>query len=235
MKLLAGQLALTLLLFVMAILVIGTAIFPGAWLAYATWTGLASALVPLRLLAVCLASVAGYLVFGLALILLVALLRTVLRLDLREGEFRIGSPGMVRWMLANALQFVVSMTFMEFILLTPLAPWFFRLMGARVGRNVQINSSFCADLSLLEIGDGAVIGGHATVIAHSFEQHGLILRRVTIGRQAVIGLNAVVLPGASIGERATVAAGAVVPKGAQVAPGSVYRGAAAEAAQRRDA
>jgi hypothetical protein len=43
-------------------------------------------------------------------------------------------------------------------------------MGANIGCNVQINSSYCADLSVLELGDGAVIGGHATVICHSFER-----------------------------------------------------------------
>ncbi len=139
-----------------------------------------------------------------------------------------GSWGSIRWMIVNALQLIVSITFMEFILLTPFAAWFYRLMGAKVGRNVQINSNFCADLPLLEIGDGAVIGGHATVIGHSFERGRLILRRVVIGRQAVIGLNAVVLPGSTIGERATVAAGAVVPKQTQVPAGAVYFGPAAK-------
>ena len=94
-----------------------------------------------------------------------------------------------------------------------------------MGRNVQINSSFCADLSLLEIGDGAVIGGHSTVICHSFERGKLILRPVKIGRKAVIGLNAVILPGAVIGERAIIAAGAVVPKDTVVKDGDVFYGA----------
>jgi acetyltransferase-like isoleucine patch superfamily enzyme len=97
-------------------------------------------------------------------------------------------------------------------------------MGARLGLNVQINSKFCADLSLLEIGDGAVIGGHATVIAHSFESHGLILKRVRIGHQAIIGLNAIVLPGARIGERAVIGAGVFVPKDTVVPSGTAYLG-----------
>jgi hypothetical protein len=224
MRVALGQLLLTALLFGMAVVVLGLALVPGAWLTHAAWTGSAARPLPVRLLAACVAAVAGYLLFGFTLIGLVAALRRLLGLDLREGEYPIGSPGMVRWMLANALQFAVTVTFMEFILLTPCAAWFFRLMGATVGRNVQTNSSFCADLSLLDIGDGAVIGGHATVVGHVFERNQLILRRVRIGRQAVIGLNAIVLPGARIGERAIVAAGAVVPKGGEVPEGSVYRG-----------
>lgn len=110
-------------------------------------------------------------------------------------------------------------------------------MGAKLGLNVQINSKFCADLSLLEIGEGSVIGGHATVIGHSFERRGLLLKKVRIGRHAVIGLNAVLLPGVEVGDRAIVAAGAVVPKGTRVAADSVYLGAGAgadRAAHRHD-
>lgn len=103
------------------------------------------------------------------------------------------------------------------------------LLGvARLGKHVQINSKFCADLSLLEIGDGSVIGGHATVIGHSFEREKLILKKVKIGRQVVVGLNAVILPGVEIGDGALIAAGAIVPKNTTVVPGSVYLGATAD-------
>ncbi len=91
---------------------------------------------------------------------------------------------------------------------------------------MQINSKYCADLSLLEIGDNAVIGGHATVIAHSFEPRGLILQRVRIGHHAIVGLNAIVLPGVEVGERAVVGAGVFVPKGTKIQSGTVYLGPA---------
>ena len=90
--------------------------------------------------------------------------------------------------------------------------------------NVQINSKYCADLSLLEIGDNAVIGGHATVIAHAFESQELILKKVRIGRQAIIGLNAILLPGVEVGDRAIVGAGVFVPKDTVIAPGTTYVG-----------
>jgi len=148
----------------------------------------------------------------------------MLGLDLKEGEYPFISLGMLRWYIANALQFLVWTTFGDFLLMTPFAALFYRLMGANLGLNVQINSKFCADLSLLDIGDNVVIGGHATVIAHSFESRGLILKRVRIGRNAIIGLNAIVLPGADIGERAVIGAGVFVPKGTHIQPGTVYFG-----------
>ncbi|MBI3996056.1 MAG: hypothetical protein HY352_00200 [Candidatus Omnitrophica bacterium] len=153
-----------------------------------------------------------------------ALLRWVFRLDVREGEYPLASLGMLRWYVSNALQFIVWSVFGDFLLMTPFAALFYRLMGAKLGLNVQINSKFCADLALLDIGDNAVIGGHATVIAHSLESRGLILKRVRIGRSAIIGLNAIVLPGVEVGDRAVVGAGVFVPKDTKIAAGTVYLG-----------
>ncbi len=219
-----GQLLFTLLLYLLAVGVIGLAVFPAAALCYSVWAVTAGSPVPARLLSLSLSAAAGYFLYGLCLILIVAALRILLGWRLKEGDYPVVSLGAAQWACVNALQLMVTVTFMDFILLTPFALLFYRLMGAKVGRNVQINSKYCADLSLLEIGDGAVIGGHATVIGHSFERGKLILRRVKIGRKAVGGLNAVILPGAEVGEGATVAAAAIVPKGTRVPPGTTYYG-----------
>jgi hypothetical protein len=218
------QLLFILLLYALGILIMGLAIFPGILLCYHIWMQTPGYPAQLRILFLCIAIAAAYFIYGFSLILLVGLLRVVFRLKLKEAELPMVSAGTAKWVFTNAVYLVVVYTFMDFILLTPFAPLFYRIMGAEVGRNVQINSRYCADLSLLEIGDGAVIGGHATVICHSFERGKLILKKVKIGKKAVIGLNSVILPGAEIGEGAHIAAGAVLPKDTKVEPGSVYSG-----------
>ena len=50
---------------------------------------------------------------------------------------------------------------------TPLLPLYHRLMGARIGRRVQINTAVIADQNLVEIGDDTVIGGDVTLVCHS--------------------------------------------------------------------
>lgn len=221
---LIAQMLFTLGMYALGCVIFGLAAFPGAWMAIALWRKTAALAFAPRLLSVCIAGAGAFFLFGFALMAIVTLLRVVLRLDLREGEYPMFSAGAAKWVVSNALQFIVWSTFGDYILLTPFAALFYRLMGAKVGRNVQINSKFCADLSLLEIGDGSVIGGHASVIGHSFERTGLILKKVRIGRHAVIGLNAVLLPGVEIGDKAVVAAGAIVPKHTHVAAGAVYLG-----------
>ena len=212
----AARVLLTLILYLVAAAVLGLALVPAAFLVRAVWSA--------GTLWICWAAGLGYFLFGFSLMFLAALLRLFLRLDPIEGEYPTVSLGMLKWYVSNALQLLVWTLFGDFLLLTPFSALFYRLMGAKLGLNVQINSKFCADLSLLEIGDNAVIGGHATVIAHSFEPRGLLLKKVRIGRNAIIGLNAIVLPGVEVGEGAVVGAGVFVPKNTKIPPGSVYLG-----------
>jgi len=123
---------------------------------------------------------------------------------------------------------MISFTFIDFILLTPFANVLLRLQGAKLGRNVQINSKTIADVSLLEIGDNTVIGGRATVICHAVERSKLKLRKVKIGKNVTVGLNAVILPGCEIGDNALIGVSAVLLKNTKVGQGSVYFGVLAE-------
>ena len=172
MLLTAVRVLLALALYVVGAVVLGLALVPPVLMVLSVWQRTVGQAAWQQTLWVCLAAGAGYFVFGFSLMLLAALLRWVFRLNLKEGEYPLASLGMLRWYISNALQFIVWSTFGDFLLMTPFAALFYRLMGAKLGLNVQINSKFCADLSLLEIGDNAVIGGHATVIAHSLESRG---------------------------------------------------------------
>ncbi len=220
----AVRVLLALALYGVAAIVVGLALFPAMLLCEQVWQGRIAQPVWQRMLWVCLTAGAGYFVFGFSLMWIAAAIRWLFRLDLKEGEYPLASLGMLRWYISNALQFLVWTLFGDFLLMTPFAALFYRLMGAKLGLNVQINSKYCADLSLMEIGDNVVIGGHATVIGHSFERRGLVLKKVRIGRDAIIGLDAIVLPGARVGEGAVIAAGAFVPKDTEIEPRTTWYG-----------
>jgi acetyltransferase-like isoleucine patch superfamily enzyme len=228
-----AQILLVFCLYALAALIMGLSIFPGGLFCYYIWALTAALPAGLRILSLSLALGAAFFIYGLTMIFLVGMLRFAFRLTLEEGEFRVFSIGAVKWYIVNSLFYLVSVTFMDFILLTPIASLFYRLMGAKVGKNVQINSKFGADLSLLEIGDDAVIGGHATVICHSFERGRLILKKVRIGKKAVVGLNSVILPGCQIGDGALIAAGAVLGKNTLVPAHDVYFGVPAQSVKDR--
>lgn len=229
----AIQLVFTLCLYAVGVAVIGISVFPGVLLCLKVWQATAHMGFSTQVLFACFAAVAGYFLYGICVLFAVGIVRLIFGLNLKEGEYPMQSWGALKWAIANSLVLVVSNTFMDFMLLTPFTNIFFRLMGAKLGKNVQINSKYCADLGMLEIGDRSVIGGHATVIGHSFERGRLILKKVKIGKDVTIGLNSVVLPGANIGDKSVIAAGAVLGKNTLVEPRSVYAGVPAISAKKR--
>ena len=97
-----------------------------------------------------------------------------------------------------------------------------------LGEHVFINAG-CAfqDQGGIYIGDGALIGHHATIVTlnHDFDpekRSALHPAPVKIGKRVWLGANVTVLPGVSIGDGAIVAAGAVVTK--DVAANTVVAG-----------
>ena len=130
---------LALALYAVAIVVIGLALCPAIMLIRAAWTMTGYLGFWPQTLWVSLAVGAGYFLFGSCLMLLSALMRSVFRLDLKEGEYPLASLSTLRWYISNALQFLVWTIFGDFLLMTPFAALFYQLMGAKLGLNVQIN------------------------------------------------------------------------------------------------
>ncbi|OGW96067.1 MAG: hypothetical protein A2Y04_00695 [Omnitrophica WOR_2 bacterium GWC2_45_7] len=213
-----------LFLYFLGALVIGLALTPSILLFIKLLHVTASSNEGIKAVILGLGLAGGFFIFGLSLLVLVGILNIVLNLRLKEGDYGFKDGELFKWYFLNALVQGVKAFFMDFMLLTPFASLFYRMMGAKLGRHVQINSKNVADISLLEIGDNSVIGGNATVIAHIFERKGLKLKKVKIGAHVVVGLNSVIMPGVEIGEGAIVAAGAVVPKDTIIPPRTVYRG-----------
>jgi len=219
-----GQLVFSLLMYCMGTIFFGLALIPGIALVLRVWTiGLQmSNLTRFLLLGISLAG--GYFLFGFSLIALVGFVRTVLRLRLKEGNYPIFSLNGLKWAFISSLYLMVNFTFIDFILLTPFANVLLRLLGAKLGKNVQVNSRFVFDATLLEIGDNTVVGGDAIIIGHVVEHGRLKLRRVKIGKNVTLGSHCTVMPGCEIGDNAIIGAGAVLLKNTRVEPRAVYYG-----------
>lgn len=224
-KLTLAQVFFTILMYGIGVIVLGGTLFPSVFSVIYFWEHSGDMAFWLRTFNLSLVMVFGYFLFGLLLTVTVSITRVVLRLFVNEGLHSIGSPEMLKWMMSSALIIAVRVVFMEFILLTPFCALFYKMMGAKIGRNVQINSDRVGDIPLLEIGDNSVIGGNATVICHLFEKNGLNIRKVKIGKNVIIGLNSIIMPGVEIGDNAVIAAGAIVTKDTKVESGCVYYGA----------
>lgn len=96
----------------------------------------------------------------------------------------------------------------------------------KIGKGVFVNHSLtCMAAGGITIDDGVMIGPNVRIVTdnHDFANR-MVLRckPVHIGRNAWIGVGAIILPGVTIGENAVVAAGAVVTR--DVAPNTIVGG-----------
>jgi hypothetical protein len=230
-----GQLLFSLFMYGMGALFFGAAMVPGLALLIKVWQESASLAMLPRLFLVGVSVAFGYFLFGLTLIVLVGLVRTVFQLRLKEGSYPVFSAQACKWAFMSSLYLMINYTFIDFILLTPFANLLFRLLGAKLGKNVQFNSKYVYDATLLEIGDNTVVGGGAIIIGHIVERGKLKLKKVKIGKNVTIGSHCTIMPGCEIGDNAIVGASAVLLKDTKVEARDVWFGVPAESIRHKKA
>jgi len=155
----------------------------------------------------------GYLIFGLAYLVLVIVMRHLIRFRSREGDYPFISSYAIRWAFLGSLVGLAKILILDHIKGMPVLNAFFRMMGARIGRNVLINTSNIFDFDLIDIGDDAFIGGDAVIIGHVGERGLLRIRPVRIGARCTVGQSSVVFPGATMEEGSVLGALSLLPTG----------------------
>jgi hypothetical protein len=143
---------------------------------------------------------------------------------LQEGAHPLVGHAYVPWWGSHQLQVIfTAVPSLEAILrvLGLYSPWL-RLWGARVGRGVYWTPLVeITDRSLLEIGDGVVVGHRCGFYAHAIKPARgnlyLFAKRIRIGERAFLGA------GCGFGPGARVEAGAYLPLRTEVMPGKAFR------------
>ena len=195
----------------------GLALVPAIWLVQAGWDSGSIVLFGLSL-------GAGYLAFGLSFLALIVVLKYATFFRARPGDYPFVSLYSLRWAVIGSFVGLAKVVILRHLLGMPLLNLFYRLMGARIGRDVVINSCNIFDFDLLTIGDGTLLGGDCVVIAHVGEQGMLRLRPVTIGKGCTIGQSSVVFPGAVMEDGAVLGALSLLPKDRRLPAGTRWGG-----------
>lgn len=220
----AGQWLFLGLAYSVAGAVIGVSLLPAAWLV-TTWWHVSYAwpwMARLAGIGLCLGW--GYFLFGLSLLGVTVAVCRLARLSVREGDYPFFSLTTARWVFGFLLTLVVQTLFLPFLRSTPLICAWYRGMGARIGRDVQINTCQLNDAPLLEFGDGVLIGANALAICHATEGGILILRKTRVKPGAAIGAGAILMPGVTVGSNAVVLPGSAVPPNTRIPAGEVWTG-----------
>ncbi|MHB8633214.1 MAG: acyltransferase [Thermoplasmatota archaeon] len=169
-------------------------------------------------------SILAYFVFGLALMVVLPVVRVLFRLKAHIGEVSVHSFGMWPWINYNGMLFMFNTLYGRFARLTAVYPAFLRAMGAHIGRDVVVNTHHVYDLDILSIGDRTIIGANASILGHVGERGKMIRQPVKIGAHCTVGQYANIFPGVVIGDNCHVGAMSLVPKGAHLDANAIYAG-----------
>jgi non-ribosomal peptide synthetase-like protein len=76
---------------------------------------------------------------------------------------------------------------------TPMAAWFFRLMGTRIGRRPFIETNCFTEYDLIRIGDNVCLNLDCTLQTHLFEDRVMKMSTIEIGDNCTVGQMSIVL------------------------------------------
>jgi len=106
-----------------------------------------------------------------------------------------------------------------------------KILGAKVGKETYVSGKI-TEPYLFEIGNNSFVGGDATINTHSFENNRMILKKVKVGNNSLIGAHSLIMPGVEIGDNVVVAAKSFVPKNRKLPSNTIWAGIPAKRIKR---
>lgn len=106
----------------------------------------------------------------------------------------------------------------------PLALLYRRFFGPRTWSLTMGDTIYCLDPCLVEVGRNVQLGFHCVLIAHLFDNRGLLIRKVVIEDNAVVGGESTLMPGVRVGHHAVVASRSLVPADTVIGPYEYWAG-----------
>jgi non-ribosomal peptide synthetase-like protein len=182
-----------------------------------------------------LGALAVYLVTAPALLLLSIAVKWLLLGRIRPGRHPLWGWYYLRFWFVRA---VTHLAPVHYLAGTPLINFYYRLMGAKIGRDVFISSiggrrsSGLTTFDTVTVGDGTSIGTDSSFDGSSVEGGMLRIAPVTIGRDCWIGNRSSIGSDAVLEDGAGLADLSMLPEGARIPAGELWRGSPAAPAGR---
>nr|XP_048324739.1 uncharacterized protein LOC125421057 [Ziziphus jujuba var. spinosa] len=115
-------------------------------------------------------------------------------------EIPIWSMDFVKWWALYKVQEISSKVLAEHLRGTVFLNYWFKMLGAKIGSSVLLDTVGITDPSLVSLGDGAVIAEGALIQSHEVKNGVLSFLPIRIGRNASVGPYAVIQKGSVLGE-----------------------------------
>ncbi len=171
-----------------------------------------------------LASAAGLLLLMPVTMALSVAVKWLVLGRLRPGTYRLW--GLTYWRLWLVSR-VTDLVPLRVLRGTPLLAVYYRLMGARVGRDVYMATDNLRAFDMVSVGDEASVGMDAHLMGCSVSDGQLRVAPVTIGDRCNVGARSVLGEGAALEDGASLEQQAMLPPGATVPAGQTWGGSPA--------
>ena len=166
--------------------------------------------------------------FGVTAALIVVALKWLLMGRYRAAESPLWSAFVWRTELVTALFENLARPFLINLLEgTPFLAWYLRLLGAKVGKRVFLNSSEVTEFDLVEIGDDVALNADCTIQTHLFEDRVMKMSTVRVGPGCSVGSQAVVLYDTEMKEGSSLNSLSLLMKGEILPPWTRWEGSPA--------
>ena len=166
-----------------------------------------------------------FMVYILSLLFFSGMTQRLIHVRIPEDKIvdKLESWNTVRWAICAHLHRCTHPVLVHTIP-SPICNAYYRLAGAKLGKGVQINTINLNDPSAVTVGDNVVIGGRSVINGHLVEKGQLVLARVHLEKNCLIGAGTRIQPGVSIGVGAVIATNGLVGKWKEIPAGEVWGG-----------
>lgn len=149
----------------------------------------------------------------------------------RAGTYPLWGGYYLRWWIANQFQSLVPLAFISG---TPFINLYYRLMGAKIGKNVYIGTEEIHSYDLIEIGDNTSIGESSQLLGYTIRDGNLVIGRIQVGANAYVGANAVLSPNVVMEDGAQLGEQSLLPENCTIPAQEYWVGSPAEGRQEVD-
>jgi acetyltransferase-like isoleucine patch superfamily enzyme len=149
----------------------------------------------------------------------------ILHVRYKEGDYgtTIKENTSFKFIVSYALYFPTYKV-IDFLNLSPVKIMFLKMIGCKIGKNVVLaGDEWIFDPYVTEIGDNTTIGGRSIITGHIGEGH-LIVKKIRIGKNCLIGGECFIMPGVTIEDNVIVGAKSLVLKDQVLKTGKRYAG-----------
>jgi hypothetical protein len=121
----------------------------------------------------------------------------------------------------------LSLHYINGLLPPPLRKVFYQALGAKMGKGIISIGGRLVDPHLISIEESAMIGDDTLLTPHAYARTTtdiLILGKIEIKKNAIVGAKSMILPGVTIGENSMVNAMSLVAMNTKIPPNQIWGG-----------